>query len=48
MTIQAKADLGLLQHPGWSALTIITKSSLLDVAGVPNPPLVRTINNRNI
>ena len=28
----SEADLGLLQHPRWSALTIITKRSILDVA----------------
>ena len=28
----AEADLGLLQHPSWKALTIITKRFILDVA----------------
>ena len=44
----AEADLGLLQHPRWSALiivngwkplTIITKRSILDVAAALDPPL---------
>ena len=32
-----EADLGLLQHPRWSAFT---KCSILDVAGARDPPLV--------
>ena len=49
----SEADLGLLQHPKWSALrhqqtlvnswkplTIISKRSILDVAGALDPPLV--------
>ena len=45
----SEADLGLLQHPrmehfvitvnGWKPLTIITKSSILDVAAALDPPL---------
>ena len=35
----AEADLGVLQHP----LTIITKSSTLDVAAVLDPPLISFI-----
>ena len=37
-----EADLGLLQHPRWSfqPLTIITKSSTLDVEAVLDRPLV--------
>ena len=33
-------DLGLLQHPRWSAFCIITKHSILDVAAALDPPLV--------
>ena len=40
----SEADLGLLQHPRWSAsLTIITKRSILDVAAALDPPLVLAI-----
>ena len=36
----SEADLGLLQHPRWSApLTIITKRSILDVGTALDPPL---------
>ena len=42
----SEADLGLLQHPRWSALglqltalTIITKRSILGVAAALDPPL---------
>ena len=35
----SKAVLGLLQHPRWKTLTIITKSSILDVVTVLDPPL---------
>ena len=60
LLIVAEADLGLLQHPRWSSfviivngfqpLTIITKSSILDVAAVLNPPLSSefAINEQNI
>ena len=39
-----EAELGLLQHPRWM-LTIITKSSILDVAAVLDPSLVHIICN---
>ena len=42
--LKLEADLGLLQHPRWSALsyllTIIAKSFILAVAAVLDPPLV--------
>ena len=52
LSFKAEADLGLLQHPrwvehfvitvnGWKPLTIITKSSILDVGAVLDPSLHR-------
>ena len=41
----AEADLGLLQHPRWSALlTIITKRPILDV-GCCNSPRSTSVQN---
>ena len=45
----AEADLGLLQHPRWSALwkpLTITKRSILNVAAVLNPSLIRFFTAR--
>ena len=34
-----EADPGLLQHPRWKPLTVITRRSILNVAAVLDPPL---------
>ena len=36
----SQAALGLLQHPRWKPLTIITKHSILDVAAALDLPLM--------
>ena len=44
LDLNPETDLGLLQHPRWKPLTIITKrsGSALDVAAALKPPLKPT------
>ena len=44
LDLNPETDLGLLQHPRWKPLTIITKrsGSALDVAAALEPPLKPT------
>ena len=39
-----EAHLGLLQHPRWKQLTIITKRSALDVTADLDPPLMPSVH----